>query len=70
LNFYWCSSNRDGTPYCKIEFLDANDKPILTSTVRLGLENDCRGDVGFTVFGVISIAVDREAARVDMTIKF
>ena len=43
LNFYWCWSKRDSWPYCKIEFLDKDEKPILTSEIKRKTEFSCLG---------------------------
>ena len=44
LNFYWCWSKRDDSPFCKIEFLDEAGKPILTGNVVRHKETNCFGN--------------------------
>ncbi|SIN96445.1 hypothetical protein [Fibrobacter sp. UWB11] len=44
LNFYWCWSQRDDSPRCKIEFLDEAGKPILTGNVVRKNETNCFGN--------------------------
>lgn len=43
LNFYWCWSKRDGSPFCKIEFLDEKGEPIMTSEINTNHEKTCFG---------------------------
>lgn len=44
LNFYWCWSQNDDAPRCKIEFLDEAGKPILTGNVVRKNETNCFGN--------------------------
>jgi hypothetical protein len=44
LNFYWCWSKRDGSPFCKIEFLDERGEPIMTSEINTHHEKTCFGN--------------------------
>lgn len=44
LNFYWCWSKRDGSPFCKIEFLDERGEPIMTSEINSHHEKTCFGN--------------------------
>ncbi|OWV24643.1 hypothetical protein B7982_02740 [Fibrobacter sp. UWB2] len=44
LNFYWCWSNRDDSPRCKIEFLDERGEPIMTSEINTHHEKTCFGN--------------------------
>ena len=44
LNFYWCWSQNDDTPRCKIEFLDEEGRLILTGNVVRHDETNCFGN--------------------------
>jgi len=44
LNFYRCRSKRDGSPFCKIEFLDERGEPIMTSEINTHHEKTCFGN--------------------------
>ena len=44
LDFYWCWSNRDSSPFCRIEFLDGEGKPVLVTDVKGKREKVCWGD--------------------------
>lgn len=43
LDFYWCWSNGDSSPFCKVEFLDSEGKPVVVTEIKGERENVCRG---------------------------
>lgn len=43
LDFYWCWSGADSSPFCKVEFLDSEGKPVIVTEIKGERENVCRG---------------------------
>ena len=44
LDFYWCWSNGDSSPFCKVEFLDGDGKPVVVTEIKGEQEKVCRGN--------------------------
>ena len=44
LDFYWCWSGADSSPFCKVEFLDSEGKPVVVTEIKGKRENVCRGN--------------------------